>query len=79
MSKSQDKTFGDSYINNDSNDTLIVTYYHSTEEEYYFLQYETEEDIYNDEIACKLSIWRKSYFSFLENKINGIKYEYVYF
>ena len=76
MCKSQDKTFSDLYVNIDTNDTLIITYYHSTEEEYYFLQYEAEEEIYNDEISCKFSIWRRSYFSFLENRINGFKYEY---
>ena len=76
MSKSQDiQAFNDSSLNNDSNDTLIIICYNSDEEEY-FLQYEVEEDIYDDEIACNLSIWRKSYISFLENKINGIEYEY---
>ena len=72
MNKSQDS---DSTLSNNSNDTLIITYYNSSEEEIYFLQYETEEDIYDDEIACKLNIWRKSYFSFLEKKINEIEYD----
>ena len=76
MNKSQDvQSFFDSTLNNDSNDTLIITYYDSCEEEIYFLQYETEEDIYDDEKACKLCIWRKSYFSFLEKKINEIEYD----
>ena len=77
MSKSQDiQAFSGSSLNNDSNDTLVIICYNSDEEKYFFLQYEAEEDIYDDEIACKLSIWRKSYISFLENKINGIEYEY---
>ena len=76
MSKSQDiQAFSGSSLNNDSNDTLVIICYNSDEEEH-FLQYEVEEDIYDDEIACNLSIWRKSYISFLENKINGIEYEY---
>ena len=76
MNKSQDvQIFSDSTLSNNSNDTLIITYYNSSEEENYFLQYETEEDIYDDEIACKLCIWRKSYFSFLEKKINEIDYD----
>ena len=75
MNKSQDvKIFSDSTLSNNSNDTLIITD-NSSEEEIYFLQYETEEDIYDDEIACKLNIWRKSYFSFLEKKINEIEYD----
>jgi len=44
----------------------------SKEEENYFLQYETEEDIYDDEIAKndKENPWRKSYYDFFENKNN---------
>ena len=75
MNKSQDvQIFSDSTLNNNSNDTLIITD-NSSEEEIYFLQYETEEDIYDDERACKLNKWRKSYFSFLEKKINEIEYD----
>ena len=77
MNKSQDiQAFSGLSLNNDSNDALTIIYYNSGEEENYFFQYEAEVDIYDDEIACKFSIWRKSYISFLENKINGIEYEY---
>ena len=54
-------------FNNDSNDNPS----NSNQEEKNIFQYETE-DIFDDEIAKNYNgnIWRKSYFSFLETKIN---------
>ena len=54
-------------FNNDSNDNPS----NSSQEEKNIFQYETE-DIFDDEIAKNYNgnIWRKSYFSFLETKIN---------
>ena len=75
MNKGRDiPTFDASSFYSSSNETLSKIYYNSVEEENCFFQYEAE-DINDDEIACKLFIWRKSYFSFIEKKICKFNYD----